>query len=99
MRIALNGCTKPAPWVTVASPATAPEIPPSALALPLRNLSASIQETAPAADAKCVATNALVASEDAASALPALNPNQPTHKRQAPMKLSTRLCGFIDSPG
>ena len=36
---------------------------------------------------------------DAPSALPALNPNQPTHNRQAPMKLSTRLCGFIGSSG
>src|SRR5262249_8774144 len=33
------------------------------------------------------------------SALPALNPNQPTHSRQAQMKLSTRLCGFMLSPG
>jgi len=29
------------------------------------------------------------------SALPALNPNQPTHSRHAPITLSTRLCGFI----
>jgi len=31
----------------------------------------------------------------AASALPALKPNQPTHKRQAPMKLSTMEWGCI----
>jgi hypothetical protein len=99
MSTALKGCTKPAPWVTVASPATAPEMAPSALAFPLRTRSATIQETAPAAAAKCVATNALVASEDAASALPALKPNQPTHSRHAPMKLSTRLCGTIFSCG
>ena len=37
---------------------------------------------------------ALVASADAPSALPALNPNQPTHSRQAPIKLSTTLCGL-----
>ena len=42
-------------------------------------------------------TKALVANGPAASALPALNPNQPTHKRQAPITLRTRLCGFICS--
>ena len=49
--------------------------------------------------AKCVATKALVARLPAASALPALKPNQPTHSRQAPMKLSTRLCGGMGSLG
>src|SRR5438093_8602306 len=77
------------------SPATAPEIAPSALARPFLNHSAALQLSAAAAAAKCVATNALVASELEASALPALNPNHPTHSRQAPMKLSTRLCGGI----
>ena len=62
-------------------------------------LRAAIQPSAAAAAPKCVATNALVARPDAASALPALNPNQPTHSRHAPMKLSTRLCGFIGSLG
>src|ERR1039458_5574830 len=95
--MALNGCTKPAPCVTVASPATAPEIAPSALTFPLCRCSAAIQASAPAAAAKCVATNALVASEDAASALPALKPNHPTHSRHAPMKLSTRVGGTIFS--
>src|SRR5512133_2937150 len=99
MRMAPKGCTKPDACVTVASPATAPEMAPSALGLPLRNFSAAIQATAPAAAAKCVATKALVASEDAPSALPALKPNQPTHSRHAPIKLSTRLCGIMVSCG
>ena len=51
------------------------------------------------AAAKCVATNALVARPFEASALPALNPNQPTHSKHAPMKLKTRLCGGIGSFG
>ena len=70
-------------------------MPPSTLGLPLCNHSAASHPSAAAAAPKCVATKALVASEDAASALPALKPNQPTQSRQAPMKLSTRLCGFM----
>ena len=50
---------------------------------------------AAAAAAKWVLTKALVASELAASAEPALKPNQPTHSRQAPMKLSTIEWGCI----
>src|ERR1700682_1393568 len=89
------GATNPAAGVMATSPATAPEIAPSALARPFLIHSAALQLSAAAAAAKCVATNALVASEFDASALPALNPNHPTHSKQAPMKLSTRLCGGI----
>src|SRR5262249_2208877 len=74
-------------------PATAPEIAPNALGLPFLNHSAALHPRAAAAAAKCVATNALVASVPADNALPALNPNHPTHSRHAPMKLSTTLCG------
>src|SRR5947207_4928245 len=80
-------------------PATAPEIAPNALARPFLIHSAALQLRAAAAVAKCVAINALVARELAANALPALNPNQPTHSRQAPMKLSTKLCGGIGCLG
>ncbi len=97
--MALKGCTKPDPWVTVANPATAPEMPPSALAFLFRSFSASIHATAPAAAAMWVATNALEASEEAPNALPALNPNQPTQSRQAPMKLRVMLWGTIFSLG
>jgi hypothetical protein len=54
-----------------------------------------LQLIAAAAVAKCVATNALVASALAASALPALKPNHPTHNKHAPMKLKTREWGGI----
>src|SRR6266508_1781458 len=93
------GLTNPAAGVTATSPATAPEIPPSALGTPLKIHSAAIQLSAAAAAAKWVATKALVARLPAESALPALKPNQPTHSMQAPMKLSTTLCGGIGSFG
>src|SRR5512142_616450 len=93
------GLTKPAAGVMATRPATAPEMAPSALGRPLRIHSAAPQEIAAAAAAKCVATKALVARLPALSALPALKPNQPTHSRQAPMKLSTTLCGGMASCG
>src|SRR5512141_2384301 len=93
------GPTKPEAGVIATRPATAPEIEPSALGLPLRIHSATPQPRAAAAAAKCVATKALVARLPAANALPALNPNQPTHSRQAPMKLRTTLCGGMESFG
>src|SRR5256885_11617791 len=93
------GLTNPAAGVIATSPATAPEIAPSALGGPLFIHSAARQLSAAAAAPKCVATNALLASEFDASALPALNPNHPTHSKQAPMKLSTRLCGGIGCLG
>src|SRR5580704_11674914 len=99
MSSAGNGCTKPEAGVMATNPATHPEMAPSALGLPLCIHSAPIQTNAAAAAPKWVATNALVASDDAAKALPALNPNQPTHSRQAPTKLSTRLCGFMATVG
>src|SRR5689334_12784593 len=93
------GFTNPEAGVIATSPATAPEIPPRTLGLPLRIHSAAAQPIAAAAEAKCVATNALVARLPAASALPALNPNHPTQSRQAPTKLRTTLCGGICSLG
>src|SRR4051794_35668104 len=89
MNSAGNGFTNPDAGVMATKPATHPEIPPSTLGLPLCTHSAITHPIAPAAEAKCVATKALVASADAPSALPALKPNQPTQRRQAPMKLST----------
>ena len=93
------GVTNPAAGVIATSPATAPEIPPSALGLPLRIHSAASHPIAAAAAPKCVATNALVASPLAASADPALNPNHPTHSKHAPIKLSTTECGGIGRCG
>src|SRR3984893_1735946 len=94
-----NGCTNPDAGVMATKPATHPDIAPNTLGLPVRIHSTSIQPNVAAAAPKCVATNALVAKPEADTALPALNPNQPTHSRQAPMTLSTMLCGFIGSVG
>src|SRR5271157_2483397 len=93
------GPTKPAAGVMATSPATAPEIAPSTLALPLLNHSAADQPSAAAAAPKCVATKALVARLPAARALPALKPNHPTQSKHAPMTLSTTLCGGMGSFG
>src|ERR1043165_8205725 len=85
------GVTTPDAGVMLTSPQTAPEIAPSTVGFPVRIHSAIIQPSVPVAAAKCVATNALVARLPAASALPALKPNQPTHNIQAPTQLSTTL--------
>src|SRR4051812_26636531 len=99
MNIAGIGWTKPEAGVMATSPATAPEMPPRTLGLPAFIHSAMTHPSAAVAAAKCVATKALVARLEAARALPALNPNQPTHSKAAPIKLRTRLCGLILSPG
>src|SRR5262245_36220293 len=97
--IAGIGVTNPDAGVIATSPATAPEMAPSALGRPRVVHSAPSQPSVAAAAAKCVATKALVARPFEASALPALKPNQPTHRRHAPVKLRTRLCGGIGSFG
>src|SRR5579883_3453059 len=99
MIMAAMGPTNPAAGVMATSPATAPEMAPSALGLPLRSHSAPLQPRTAAAAPKLVATKALVARLPAASALPALNPNHPTQSKQAPTKLRTTLCGVIESLG
>src|SRR5438309_11576349 len=91
--IAGIGPTNPAAGVIATSPATAPEIAPRALGLPLRIHSAQLQPITAAAAPKWVATNALVERLPAASALSALIPNQPTHCQHTTSKLSTTLCG------
>src|SRR5690348_697191 len=91
--------TNPDAGVIVASPATMPDAAPSTLGLPLSSHSVAAQLNAAAAAEKCVAANALVAREPALRALPALNPNQPTHNNPVPMSESTTLCGIIGSRG
>src|ERR1700733_1472892 len=93
------GVTKPEAGVIATSPATAPEIAPRAVQRRWRTHSAALQPTAAAAAPKCVATNAEVANVPALKAEPALNPNHPTHNRQAPTKLSTTECGGMGSLG
>src|SRR5215467_14008674 len=95
IKSAAIGVTKPDAGVIATNPATAPEIAPSTVGLPKRIHSTAIHASAAAALAKWVATNALLARLFAARALPALKPNQPTQSKQAPIKLSVKLCGFI----
>src|SRR5581483_3489979 len=93
--IAEAGVTKPAAGVTTTRPATMPDTQPSALGLPLASHSVAAQENPAAAAAKWVAANAEVARPPAASAEPALKPNQPTHRSPAPVMLMTTLCGTM----
>ena len=78
-------------------PATAPLAAASTVGLPLWSHSADIQESAAAAVAVLVATKALVARPFAATALPALKPNQPTQRSAAPVTVNGKLCGGIGS--
>src|ERR1700710_1592252 len=95
MMMEYMGVVKPLAGVMTTRPATAPEIAPRTVGLPLLIHSMNIQPSAPVAAAKCVATNALDASPPAVSAEPALNPNHPTQSSAAPMTLNTTLCGGI----
>ena len=72
------GPTKPEAGVIVPSPATMPVTMPSTLGLPNLTHSRLIQAVAPAAAPMCVTSMAMPAAPFAASALPALKPNQPT---------------------
>ena len=75
------------------SPATAPEITPSTVGFLLKIKSMTAQVSPAIAVAICVTTNALAANPLALRALPALNPNQPTHSRPAPTTANGKLCG------
>src|SRR5260370_31254715 len=88
-----RGSTNPDAGVIAPSPATAPEMIPSTLGFPLTAHSANIQESAAVAVAIWVTAIALPALPLAATADPALKPNQPTHSSEAPITPRTRLCG------
>src|SRR6476661_2123143 len=85
MRIDAPGSTKPDAGVIATSPATAPEMQPSTEGLPLASHSANIHASAAAAVAICVTVIAMPARPFAATAEPALKPNQPTHSSEAPI--------------
>ena len=57
--------------------------------------SANIQDSAAAAVANCVTTMAMPARPLAATAEPALKPNQPTHSSDAPITEKARLYGAM----
>src|SRR5437879_9454017 len=89
--------TKPHAGVMTTRPATAPEQKPRTLGLP-RNIHSAIGQTKEAtAVARVVVVKALAATTSAATALPALNPYQPTHNIPVPIMHSTMLWGGIGS--
>src|SRR6267378_8468494 len=67
------------------------------LGLPFTAYSAIAQTKEATAVAIVVVVNALAATPSAATALPALNPYQPTHSMPVPTIQSTMLCGGIGS--
>src|SRR3954465_8172681 len=77
----------------VARPATAPVTMPTDVGLPERIHSSAIQAIAATDAASCVARIAFPACTLAASALPPLKPNQPTHSMPAPAIVIDGLCG------
>src|SRR5579863_2345458 len=89
--------TLPAAGVIATSPATAPEAAPSMEGLPLMSHSAPIHESTAHAVARYVFMKASAAEPLASSADPALKPNQPNHRSDAPTMVSVRLCGGIGS--
>src|ERR1700733_15712144 len=97
MMTAPDGPTYPDAGVMATSPATAPEAIPRTLGLPLAIHSANIQPRAAAAVASCVTKIAKPARPSAAPAEPALNPNQPTHSRDAPISVNVKLWGGMAS--
>src|SRR6266568_6511356 len=89
--------TKPQAGVITTNPATAPEQKPRMLGFPLTIHSAIGQTNEATAVAKVVVVNALAAMTSAATALPALNPYQPTHNIPVPIMQMTMLCGAMFS--
>src|SRR5258708_11587993 len=95
--IAPSDVTKPHAGVMTTNPATAPEQKPRTLGLPRVMYSAIAQTNEAVAVAKVVVVNALAAITSAPTALPALNPYQPTQSMPVPTIQSTMLCGGIGS--
>src|SRR4030067_1945004 len=85
------GPTNPEPGVMATRPATAPLAAPRGVGLPRCSHSSIIQDRAAAAEGKWVTTKALAARPLLAKALPALKPNQPNHRRPAPVTVMGRL--------
>src|SRR5690242_14453571 len=90
---------KPAAGVTATRPTTIAVAAPTAVGLPDRVASSNVHTTSVAAGASIVVTNASPAMGLAASALPALKPNQPNQSRPAPSSTNGTLCGTSEEEG
>ena len=77
--------TNPAAGVIATRPATAPESAPRSVGLPVFITSIITHDISAAAVAVLVTRNAEPARPPAERADPALNPNQPNHRRDAPI--------------
>src|SRR6266850_6809737 len=97
MMIAPLELTKPAAGVITTNPATTPEQKPRMLGLPLLTNSATAHVVEATAAARVVVMNALAAIPSAATALPALNPYQPTQSIPVPTMHRTMLWGAMIS--
>lgn len=84
--------TKPAPGVMPTSPATMPVQAPMRVGLPFLITSQNIQESSAAAAEAAVVMKACAARPSAASAEPALKPNQPNISSDAPIITVGILC-------
>src|SRR6476620_11208355 len=97
--IALIGLMKPAAGVMATRPTTMAVAAPTAVGLPDRIASRNVHTTSVAAGASIVVTKARPAIGLAASALPALKPNHPNHRRPAPSNVNGTLCGTSEDDG
>ncbi len=95
--MAPSGETAEHEGVIATRPATTPEAAPSDVGWPSRTRSVASQPSMAAAVATIVLTNTTAAVLLAASAEPALKPNQPNHSSPAPIITRVRLCGRIGS--
>src|SRR5712691_9095072 len=89
--------TLPAAGVIATRPATAPDAAPSIEGLPLMTHSPNVHASTAHAVARKVLVKASAAELPASSAEPALKPNQPTHRSDAPIIVIGKLCGLIAS--
>ncbi|MFT5142367.1 MAG: hypothetical protein ACI84D_000979 [Thalassolituus oleivorans] len=80
------GDTNPGAGVTATRPTTIAVAAPTAVTFPVRTISNPVQVTRAAAGASMVFTKAYAASPSAASAEPALKPNQPNQRSPDPKR-------------
>jgi hypothetical protein len=95
MIIAEIAFTNPAAGVMATNPATTPVTQPKTVGFPLNIQSRNAQLKPAAAAAVLVTTKAFTAKPLAASALPALNPNQPNQRSPVPKTIKGTLCGGV----
>src|SRR5215469_15189320 len=88
-----KGPTLPAAGVMVARPAMVPVTAPTRLGLPNETHSIAIHTNVAVAADMWVVSIAMPASALAAMALPALKPNHPTHRSEAPTITIQGACG------